>query len=163
MSATVVHSIPAHGIIFLIDDCNAHGKSKYGNFTLHEKRIKKNNCHFLLDLALETHRVITNTRLQKKVCKLWFYVCAKNIKKQVSWLHRGQTKVKKKLLDILKLTSQILVCDSILPSWIRLSDLICTRPKKYESYQWYVLKIIQMFKVHLTTIKRILTKKAGCN
>lgn len=95
MSATVVHSIPAHGIIFLIDDCNAHGKSKYGNFTLHEKRIKKNNCHFLLDLALETHRVITNTRLQKKVCKLWFYVCAKNIKKQVSWLHRGQTKVKK--------------------------------------------------------------------
>ena len=71
-SIDAIKAIPAHNLLLLIGDCNAYIGTNDALITYYEQT--NSNGQLLLDLALETNMVITNTQFQKRRVKLWKFI-----------------------------------------------------------------------------------------
>ena len=70
--ADTTKAILAHNLLLLIGDCNAHRGTDETPITYYEQT--NSNGQLLLDLALETNMIITNTQFQKRRVKLWKFI-----------------------------------------------------------------------------------------
>ena len=65
--ADTTKAIPAHNLLLLIGDCNAHIGTDETPITYYEQT--NSNGQLLLDLALETNMIITNTQFVEIHCQ----------------------------------------------------------------------------------------------
>ncbi|XP_052827924.1 serine palmitoyltransferase 2 [Octopus bimaculoides] len=129
--ADVIRSIQAH-MIFLLGDCNAYIGTKDGSFTFRVQT--NNNDYLLLDLALETNVVITDTRFQKGKGKLTI-------------LLYGSGCYNSLMLDY---NTSLGSGHRILLGQIKLTLRTRTTPEKKQVYDWYILKSDTNLQCHLT-------------
>lgn len=80
-----IKAIPAHNLLLLIGDCNAHIGTDDAPITYFEQT--NSNGQPLVDLALETNMVITNTQFQKRIVKLWKFITdTSDLKSQIDYI-----------------------------------------------------------------------------
>ena len=83
--ADTTKAIPAHNLLLLIGDCNAHIGTDDAPITYYEQT--NSNGQLLLDLALETNMIITNTQFQKRRVKLWKFIAnTSGFKSQIDYI-----------------------------------------------------------------------------
>ena len=75
--STAVKDIPAHNMLYIVGDLNAH-ISPNGKWTSYHQGQPNRNGKLLEDLLLERGLEICNTRFQKRKGKLWTYLSDMN-------------------------------------------------------------------------------------
>ena len=84
-SIDTIKAIPTHNLLLLIGDCNAYIGTNDALITYYEQT--NSNGQLLLDLALETNMVITNTQFQKRRVKLWKFIAnTSGFKSQIDYI-----------------------------------------------------------------------------
>ena len=82
--ADTTKAIPAHNLLLLIGDCNAHIGTDDAPVTYYEQT--NSNGQLLLHLVLETNMAITNTQFQKRRVKPWKFIAdTSGLKSQIDY------------------------------------------------------------------------------
>lgn len=83
--SNTIHSVPKHNLLMVLGDFNAHIGNDMVKYSYHQNT--NSNGKLLLEMAIETGMIITNTSFQKKKGKLFTYVSDMNdCKSQIDFI-----------------------------------------------------------------------------
>ena len=77
-------SIPVHNVLIISRDFTAQVRKEDVQYSYHEKTNR--NGKILLDLAMEKHLEITNTRFRKRSGKQWTFLRPGDAKNQIDFI-----------------------------------------------------------------------------
>lgn len=135
-----IKTVPAHNMLLVVGDCNAHVGADDAPFSFHEQTNR--NGKLLLELAQETNLDITNTRFQKKKGKLWTFLSdMSGTKSQIDFILINQKwRNSVRNVEAYNIFSSLGSDHRVLTARVNLSLRISATPPKKVSYDWSSLK-----------------------
>ena len=138
--AAAISSIPKHNLLMVIGDCNAHIGPEEARHTFHNET--NSNGEHLVNLALETNMIITNTSFQKSPRKLWTFLSdMSGTKTQIDYI-LVNSKWRNSIKDVEAYSSFSSSGSDhrILSARVKLSLRSCRTPPKRPPYDWSSLR-----------------------
>ena len=134
-----IRSVPVHNVLIIPGDFNAQVGKEDIQYSYHEKTNR--NGKILLDLAMEKHLEITNTRFRKRSGKQWTFLRPGNAKSQIDFIlvsKKWRNNVKN--VETYNSFSNIGSDHRIVTAEIRLSLRKNLEKLKSKKYDWEIFK-----------------------